>query len=162
MSRYNRVSRIVATRCTIETPDGPFCDADGAPDMPFPICAQHAIELYRRMHEMVTAVQGKHREYPQLHDAVVQAVKDEADATPYVVYYVRVGDRIKIGRTMQLRQRLANYPPGSELLAVESGKSNLEARRISQFHHLLADRKEWFHPGADLLAHIARLQDRAA
>jgi hypothetical protein len=74
------------------------------------------------------------------------------------VYYVRIGDLIKVGMTAQLKQRLGNYPPGSELLATELGGEALETRRLNQFRHLLAHRKEWFHPGEDLMAHIATLK----
>lgn len=101
---------------------------------------------------------GNHREYPELHDAVAEAVRDERLALRHSVYYVRVGDLIKIGKTTQLRQRLLNYPPGSELLAVEYGSGDIEAMRLHQFRHLLAERKEWFRPGEDLLAHIATLK----
>jgi hypothetical protein len=158
MSRYNRNSHARSTRCTVELLGGEFCDTDRAPDMPFAICARHAIQVYRRLHEMVGEVKGKHHEYPELHDAVVGAVRDERLALRHSVYYVRVGDLIKIGKTTQLRQRLLNYPPGSELLGVEYGSGDIEAMRLHQFRHLLAERKEWFRPGEDLLAHIATLK----
>lgn len=154
------------SRCTVQLRKGAFCDADRAPDMPFGICARHAITLYRRMHEMVTEVRGKHHEYPDLHAAVVQDVADaayaKANTRQHQVYYVRIGELIKIGTSRNLEARVSSYPPGSELLAVERGGGDIERQRHHQFRHLLAERKEWFHPGPDLLDHIAALNKRPA
>jgi hypothetical protein len=134
-----------------------FCDAEGAPDMPFPICARHAISLYRYMHEMVTEVRTNYREHMDVHHAMLDEVHAQTNTAQHRVYYLRVGDMIKIGVTTQLDRRVASYPPGSELLAVERGGLDLEARRHAQFSHLLVGRKEWFRPGPDLLDHIAAL-----
>lgn len=157
MSRYPQRAHMQPTRCTIEIVSGSFCDAESAPDMPFAICAPHALELYRRMHELVTDVRENHRAYPDIHAAVVEGVRERKNTRRHQVYYVRVGELIKIGVTKDLRQRLTHYPPGSQLLAVERGGEDLESRRHAQFRHLLADRKEWFHPGAELLAHVEKL-----
>jgi hypothetical protein len=161
MPRYSRSARIQGTHCTVETTSGNFCDADSAPGSPFPICARHATLLYRWMHGMVTEVMDNHHDYPDIHNAMVGEVADAAHAKvntrQHKVYYVRVGDLIKVGTTSQLDKRMHAYPPDSVLLAVEPGGEEVEGRRHRQFRHLLAHRKEWFHPGADLLAHIAAL-----
>jgi hypothetical protein len=80
MSRYPRASRIQGTRCTIEGPGGSFCDAESAPGTPFPICTDHAIELYGWMHGMVTQVKGDVRGYLDIHNVVVSGVADERHA----------------------------------------------------------------------------------
>lgn len=128
--------------------------------MPFPICADHALTVYRRMQQIVTEVRQDPRAYPDVVAAAVEGVREQHNSPAHRVYYVRVGALIKIGTTKQLRQRLGSYPPGSELLAVERGGEQTESRRHAQFDHLLAERKEWFHPGADLMGHIADLADR--
>jgi hypothetical protein len=144
------------------TSSGNFCDADGAPDLPFAICSRHAVALYRRMHEMVAEARSNYRE-PALLNAVVREVSAEryakANTKRHRVYYVRVGDLIKIGMTTNLKQRLSAYPPGSQLLAAELGGQAREAQRHREFSHLLASRKEWFHPGPDLMAHIDALSE---
>lgn len=78
------------------------------------------------------------------------------------VYYVRVGEYIKIGSTSDLDARMQTYPPGSQLLAVEAGGLGLERQRQRQFAHLLAARKEWFTPGDALMAHISELSRSTA
>jgi hypothetical protein len=71
------------------------------------------------------------------------------------VYYLRVGEQIKIGFSADVKRRLRAYPPGSELLAVEPGTKTLELGRHRQFVECLDAGREWFRPEAKLLEHIA-------
>jgi hypothetical protein len=88
----------------------------------------------------------------------LQEVVDSARCViPGVVYYIRVGELIKIGYTRDLDQRLRAYPPDAELLATEIGNELIEQAGHAQFGDLLAARAEWFHPGPALLAHIEAL-----
>lgn len=152
MTRYTRVSRNQGTRCTIEFDTGRFCDAPSAPGSPFPICTNHAVALYKWMNGMVSEVMENHQQYPDIHNAVVDHVADEgyarANTVAHRVYYIRCGDLVKIGTTRHLAARMHAYPPDAELLAVERGGEALEISRHHQFGHLLAHRKEWFHPAA--------------
>lgn len=69
-----------------------------------------------------------------------------------VVYYIRWADRIKIGTTTNLAQRLRGLYH-DELLAVEPGGYELEARRHDQFHDaLILGQREWFTATPDLVA----------
>lgn len=75
------------------------------------------------------------------------------------VYYLRKGDRYKIGYTAQLDDRMRALKPDA-LLAVELGGYALEAERQRQFEHLRirGERtKDWFREGGDLVAHIAAI-----
>lgn len=73
---------------------------------------------------------------------------------PGWVYYLVIGQRVKIGYSTDVRRRMANYPPGSELLAVEPGSKQLEARRHREFAGSLLDGREWFRRDAVLQEHI--------
>lgn len=79
--------------------------------------------------------------------------------TDSVVYYIRRGDHIKIGRTTNFRHRMSPLRPDA-VLAVEPGGAALETERHQQFrrHHVRdhPDGIEWFRPGPDLLEHIER------
>lgn len=153
MQRY-----VIGTRCTIEVFAGQFCDLQRAPDMPFPICADHALRLFRRMQSMIQEAKDSGLAIPGLIDNLLEQDRARANTPQHRVYYLRVGELIKIGTTKRnLKDRIAAYPPNSALLAVERGGEELEARRHRQFHHLLAERKEWFRPGAELMEHIAGL-----
>ena len=71
-----------------------------------------------------------------------------------VVYYLRHGDRLKIGTTANPRQRFAAIWH-EQLLAFERGDRRLERRRHEQF---AADRfagSEWFRMSSAHSAHVA-------
>ena len=75
-----------------------------------------------------------------------------------LVYYIRFGDRIKIGTTTNLPGRLADIPH-DELLATEPGGFLLEGYRHHQFAHLRLT-GEWFRADAALEKHIKAVQSR--
>jgi hypothetical protein len=79
-------------------------------------------------------------------------------AHPEIVYYIRFGDRIKIGTTSNLRQRMLSVYH-DEILAVEQGGRPEEAARHRQFARLMvASQREWFHLAPELVAHINALR----
>lgn len=73
-----------------------------------------------------------------------------------VVYYMRVGNRVKIGTTTNLRMRLASINP-EELLAKEPGGYQLERSRHAQFKSLRTV-GEWFKYEGALVDHIEKLK----
>lgn len=60
------------------------------------------------------------------------------------VYYLKVGDRLKIGHSIDPDRRLAHYPPDSELLAIRRGNRKLERAEHIRYDNLLTDGREWF------------------
>lgn len=72
-----------------------------------------------------------------------------------VVYYIRWGERVKIGTSSQPRRRLSVLWH-EELLAFERGGRALERRRHTEFADLRLG-GEWFAAEPRLLAHIADL-----
>ena len=73
-----------------------------------------------------------------------------------VVYYLRFGDRIKIGTTVCLRGRL-DAVPHDKLLATEPGGDEVERARHRQFAEYRIT-GEWFRIAAPLLAHIGAVR----
>jgi hypothetical protein len=70
-----------------------------------------------------------------------------------VAYYVRYGDRVKIGTSSTPHRRLSAIWH-DELLAFERGDRRLERRRHEQFAAERFDRTEWFALSERLRAHI--------
>lgn len=154
-----RDSTSVATSCTVQRRNGHFCDAPAWPDAPFPICRRHAIKLFLHM-DYLTRHQTNCEARRAFGEIEYRRQGDEsAEKSQIIVYYVQVGQLVKIGMTTDLRQRLYHYPPDSKLLAYELGNSHLEVRRHDQFKHLLRYGNEWFTMGPDLDAHITKLRD---
>lgn len=75
------------------------------------------------------------------------------------VYYVRIGDHVKIGYTINLRQRLGSLRVSeAALLATEPGGRERERKRHLQFAAERVGRRENFNPSRRLLAHIEAIK----
>ena len=68
-----------------------------------------------------------------------------------VVYFIRTGQRIKIGYSTKLEQRLAQYPPDVEVLYLVKGDRERERYEHQRFGAYLADGREWFHDRAEVV-----------
>ncbi|QYF98466.1 GIY-YIG nuclease family protein [Microbacterium sp. PAMC21962] len=75
----------------------------------------------------------------------------------HVVYYIRFGDRVKIGTTRNPHRRMTELPH-DEILAFEPGGIHLEAMRHLQFRESCIRGTEWFHVTPELLAHAAEMR----
>jgi hypothetical protein len=85
---------------------------------------------------------------------VEEAAKREKRRPREVVYYVAFGGRIKIGTTIDLKQRLRAIHH-DQLLAVEPGGYDIEGERHRQFASArVAGQREWFEPSDELRVHI--------
>jgi hypothetical protein len=77
-----------------------------------------------------------------------------------VVYYLRHGDRVKIGTTANPRQRFAAIWH-EEVLAFERGDRVLEQRRHAEFAADRIGTSEWFRLSTRLKAHVAAVGNGA-
>jgi hypothetical protein len=76
-----------------------------------------------------------------------------------VVYYVRIGNNIKIGTTTSFKYRMISLMP-DEILATEPGHEELERLRHKQFAHLrVPPGRERFRADPELMEHIRMLRD---
>ena len=86
-----------------------------------------------------------------------------ATAGVQVVYYIDMGDAIKIGTSSNFLSRIRQHGlPGmrgkDKVLALEFGSFELEKQRHREFAHLRVDTTEMFTIAPDLLAHIDELR----
>ena len=82
---------------------------------------------------------------------------DLPETAVHVVYYLRLGDRIKIGTSGNPRQRLRSIPH-DELLAFERGDRVIERRRHDQFAGDREGTSEWFAASVALREHVDDLR----
>ena len=85
--------------------------------------------------------------------ATTERVRGESELEGFV-YYIRINGQIKIGYAADVTARMRNYPPGSELLAVEPGTLETERIRHREFCNNLVRGREWFLPSTRLMRHI--------
>lgn len=70
------------------------------------------------------------------------------------VYYVKVGEHIKVGWTSDMEQRMRSYPPNSILLATEPGTRADEKRRHKTLAAHRSHGNEWYVPAPSVLHHL--------
>lgn len=75
-----------------------------------------------------------------------------AAAESSVVYYMALGNRVKIGTSKNLAKRILTFNP-EDCLAFEPGGRKLERDRHDQFNHLRVV-GEWFAQSPELVQHI--------
>ena len=149
-------------RCTVQMKSGRFCDIESMPEAPYPICPKHAAKLFLFLRSRMSVDDASRVEATL--DAMARDRGARLNRRRYrethdeVVYYVRVGEYIKIGFTGNLRERMKAYMTGT-LLACEPGGRSTERLRLQQFQsHRAPHGQEWFLPSAALAAHIEEVR----
>lgn len=133
------------------------CDRELVPGAPVRLCGHHLREAYEFAQDFIAARwDGAVREYvADLQDTFKPPRSVTKRPRPGFVYFVRLGDRIKIGYSENVDKRLT-VVPHEEVLGVIPGTRDDERA----WHKLLADYRtvgEWFRAEPDVLAAVARV-----
>lgn len=121
-------------------------------EFPVPLCSRHIVKVMARSIELAKDAKRAH----VVQNAASMPGARRAEAHDPVVYYVKFGDRVKIGTTTNFQARMSNIPH-DEVLAVEPGGRELEQLRHKQFAEARSHR-EWFDLSAELFRHIDRIK----
>lgn len=73
---------------------------------------------------------------------------------PGTIYYLRVGDLVKIGYSADLPRRMKQYPPHAVLLAQHPGTRETERDMHQKLATKLAKGREWFKSCPEVESHI--------
>ncbi|MDT0302918.1 GIY-YIG nuclease family protein [Streptomonospora wellingtoniae] len=74
------------------------------------------------------------------------------------IYYLQIGDYLKIGYTQSLHERLRSYPPNAELLAVNRGTEDDEKKVHEKFAAYCESGREWYRDVEEIRKHIAKVK----
>jgi hypothetical protein len=121
----------------------PDCEWPATEPPQVPLCRRH---LFKAFHFVSDEIQTNAR----------MTASPRVSRGDGQVYFIRFGNRIKIGFTKNLPGRLADLPH-DEVLAVMPGGLADEARCHAAFAHL-RETGEWFRPEKDLLDFIADIK----
>lgn len=151
-------------RCTARRWTGNLCGLDTIPDAPFPLCEDHAREIYKHLLEkyppLTSGVTSAEFELNSIKRGAEErrerrAQYEAAAAAQSQVYYMRIHDHIKIGYSTNIRARCTQLRISVDaVLATEPGDRKLEKRRHQQFAQERIGRREDFEPSERLMAHI--------
>lgn len=138
-----------------------YCQMDGLEGAPLGICGSHLRELY--VYAQDTVNDG----WREAVDAYLSTLVPEPSPRgrreplgPGVVYFVRIGDVVKIGFTTNSQRRMSNLMP-DEVLHMQPGTMQDEKRLHVAFRHLRV-RGERFRPDPELMDFIRGLKTDAA
>lgn len=119
----------------------------------------------RMQHQKATQIRNAEQRRTQAHDRSIKALLHQGFTQPEgssFVYYVLIGEHVKIGYSTNVVGRLkALRVPRENLLALEPGGYVEEQRRHEEFADLrVTQRWENFHRGADLDRHIEAMREQ--
>lgn len=172
-----RVSTGPAGRCVAIRSNGHQCGREARIHRPVELCLRHIEKLVETgdhafslaLRNVATGMDVEQRQERERQDARQrangermerqEAARQDAMAAQSVVYYVRIGEYIKIGTTRVMKQRFANLDV-DEVLATEPGGRQQESIRHRQFADLKAKRREYFRPDDRLLRHIEWVREK--
>jgi len=109
------------------------------------LCEDHACYVWHHVGQEVRALRERTRR--QQH---VPGGPRDGD-----IYYLQVGEHLKIGFASDLDARLASYPPNTQFLAVHFGTTDDEAELHRRFRPLRVAGREWYRDSPILRDHIA-------
>lgn len=133
------------------------------------ICADHALDVAQWWAVMAdeqdqftmkqAAIADRiHRDRKRAADEAKQ--KESRRDHPGWIYYLLVGDRIKIGYTVDVKRRLRDYPPDTPLLALHPGTKATEKDMHNRFAGSRTAGREWFLDTAEIREHIKQVIDQ--
>lgn len=133
----------------------PRCDGVMRDDSPLPTCDACGWKIAQEFRLEIQAEAAK-AQSEHLRKVVAKRREILADGSPDGwVYYVQIEDYIKIGFTIQLRQRMRGLRVSPDrLLAAEPGPPSLERERHAEFAAERIHRRENFRPTERLMVHI--------
>lgn len=122
---------------------------------------------------LILAVEGGHRYAAQVNDDTQLQGRREVERDLEVarrhrawaekresrarIYYARIGNRCKIGYSLNVQARMHSITP-EELLVTEPGGPIKEAERHAQFETLRSHGREWFRYEDALVEHVRHLR----
>ncbi|NKS77988.1 hypothetical protein GS539_19390 [Rhodococcus hoagii] len=118
------------------------------------VCSFHALSIWELLDEQLCSTGDAARLRASRRREERKSQPADEPETGYV-YYLRVGEHIKIGFATSLEQRLATYPPDTDLLAVEVGTMRDEMDIHRTFKPFRVSGREWYEPRQTLMDHIA-------
>lgn len=131
--------------CSDEVPEGHL------------VCRSHAIYIWRKVQLSIPSKYAD-ESVAQREDRLWQErARLERDRQhPGWIYYLRLDEKIKIGWTSDLNQRIKAYPPHAEVLASHPGTRADERDLHRSFKPFRVAGREWYSPGGELMSHIRR------
>lgn len=142
--------------CTVQ-----FCTNESSKRYPVPFCHEHILYIWslveRDMRHQGITVEDYDRDQAEQTRKRAQEI---ADAIPGFIYYLQVGEHLKIGYTTDLQRRVREYPPTARLLARHHGTPDDEKELHARFAAFRTSGREWYLDVPEIRAHIGEVNEQ--
>lgn len=150
--------------CGFTSSNGHDCMKEVPKDFPVNLCVKHLVragQFYEEMKLFLHASTRRKAPAQEITELTKESGPSEAaEPHPGLVYYLRFADRIKIGYSADIYNRLNNVPWES-VLALEPGTFQLEAKRHQKFQAFqVTNKREWFTDNPEMQEHIREVRAR--
>jgi len=145
----------------------PFCGADASDRYPVQLCQHHILHIWSLvdadLRESGKTLSDLEREAAEQweNSQHVKKARENAERIrnrkPGWVYFIEVGGLIKIGFTVNVFRRGAEYPPSAELLALYPGALADEQELHRKFAAYRQAGREWYMDCAEIRDHIDQI-----
>lgn len=126
-----------------------------------PLCIGHIYAVWQRARDLAERKQVTN---PAIVIGLQRGAKRVTLEQPVArsgwIYYLRIGDAIKVGYASHLGRRLRQYPPNSEFLMAHRGTRSDELALHGLFGHFRTAGREWYTDAPEILEHIEKMKAR--
>lgn len=127
-----------------------------------PICHDHAAVIWKQMMPFATRDNAFIEAVADLNHRVAlrEQLEAEQEKAEFLarddgdIYFIRIGDMVKVGWTRDLWQRVKSYGASAELLVAYPGSRTDETNLHRQLRPALAKGREWYEDGPIIAAFI--------
>lgn len=142
-------------RCTWQ-----LCLNDATDRYDLPFCQEHILHVWSIVERDMREAGMTLEKYDQQQTAERQRrERHMKESVGGFIYFLKVGDYIKIGHTLDLARRIRQYPPNSRLLGHHHGDREDEQELHRTFAAFLQSGREWYMDVPEIREHIARVKD---
>lgn len=144
------------------------CHNDCTDRYPLPFCQEHLLLMWSYVDEDMRAANRTPDDVENERAEIVEAKIQRNHETAHVeyakrpkrglIYYLQIGEYIKIGYTSNPKRRGSEYPPGSKLLLSYPGSHEDEKRLHEKFSAYREAGREWYMDAAEIREHIEELR----
>lgn len=140
-----------------------MCTRSTTDRYPLPLCHEHVLYVWSTVDADVrdSLTRGELLEQHAVAEQQTRTARERRIRSSHgngEIYYLQVGDSIKIGHTGNLNRRMPGYPPGAKLLARHPGTVADEQALHRQFRAYCTAGREWYSPAPEIRKHIAAVQ----
>lgn len=129
--------------------------------MELPLCYDHQAVVWRMCITYYADKPEFAERVADVNERIAAREQREADAEKHafmqrqdgMLYFIRLGDLVKVGWTRDLRSRLKSYGASASLLVAYPGTRDDETTLHRQLRPALAKGREWYHDG-DVINHF--------